>query len=128
MLNRKLESAVLTIIIGYFIVPFLFSEWRTDYFTIGLMVTPFAIPFVFIVGILFSWWLEKRITNPILFVVLHGLFGGVMSALFSWLLLMGQDIATFFIAGLIYATLFSLLDLVLRKTRFYKKHTEVELG
>ncbi|WP_342526604.1 hypothetical protein MKY84_13135 [Chryseomicrobium sp. FSL W7-1435] len=128
MLNRKLEAAVLTLFFGFFIMPFLFSEWRTDFFIIGLIVSAFAAPFVFVIGILFSWWLEKRVTNPVLNVVLHAVAGGIVGALFGWLFLMSLDFITFFLAGLIYAVLFSLVNLLLQRSRFYKKHSGVEMS
>lgn len=126
MLNRKLEVAALTVVIGYFLVPFIFSEWRTNFFTIGLVVSAFAVPFVFLIGIPFSWLLQNKLTNPVLSLVLHGIVGGMISGLFGLFVVQGMEFLLFFMAGLIYAALFALLDYLLQKTRFYKKHSGLE--
>lgn len=126
MLNRKLEAVVLTLAVGFLIVPFLFREWHTDYFMIGFVVTLYAAPILLVIGFPFSWWVEKRVNNVTVSIVLHAFAGGAVGALFGWIFLMSLNLTTYFLAGMIYATLYSLFDLLLQKTRFYNKHSGLE--
>lgn len=122
MLNRKLESAVLTVILGFFVMPFVFTTWQSDYFTIGLVISMYAAPFVFLGAIPISYFIQKRAYKPLAAAVGHGVAGLVMSAVFGIFTQAPLDVWTLaLVSGVSYSLLFFGVDWVLANTQFYKK-------
>lgn len=129
MLNRKLEAAVLTIFIGYFVMPFLFNDWQDDYFMIGLVVTAYAAPFVFIFGIPISYFIQNRIQNNLQAFVSHGIAGLLLSLGFGIVMQYPLDMLTLIlVAGLGYSLLFYFIDWLLQKLKFYIVDTPEKSG
>lgn len=122
MLNRKLEAAVLTVILGFFVMPLVFTTWQSDYFTIGLVISMYAAPFVFLGGIPISYFIQKRASRPLAAAVGHGVAGLVMSTVFCIVTQSTLDIWTLaLVSGVSYSLLFFGVDWVLANTHFYKK-------
>lgn len=122
MLNRKLESAVLTVILGFFLMPLVFTTWQSDYFTIGLVISMYAAPFVFIGGIPISYFIQKRVSRPLAAAVSHGVAGLVMSAIFCIVTQAPLDVWTLaLVSGVSYSLLFFGVDWMLANTQFHKK-------
>lgn len=120
MLNRKLEAAVLTLPVAYFIVPFFFPDWLQSYFIIGAIVTMYAAPYVFLIGLPVSWWIQKRTNNVIVSLVWHGIAGALGGALAGWIFNEVPSSLLFIVIGLVYSLLFLTIDNLLARVRFYR--------
>ncbi|MFC4355018.1 hypothetical protein ACFO0S_08160 [Chryseomicrobium palamuruense] len=121
MLNRKLEAAVLTLPIGYFIVPFFFPDWLQSYFIIGAIVTMYAAPYLFFMGLPVSWWIQKRTNHILIALGLHGMAGAIGGALAGWIFNEVPNSLLFIVIGLVYSLIYFGVDWLLGSTRFYKR-------
>lgn len=120
MLTRKLEVAIFTLLIAYFIVPFFFPDWLQSYFLIGAIVTMYAAPYVFLIGLPISWWIQKRTNHMIVSLVWHGMAGAIGGALAGWIFNDVPSSLLFIVIGLVYSLLFFTIDNLLARVRFYK--------
>lgn len=125
MLNRKLEAATLTIIIGFFLVPFITEGWRSDYFMIGFIFTSYIAPVLLIVGIPVSVVISNRVRSVVTNGAMHAVAGVVTAALYGFVLGFGLFATEILIIGFIYSVLFWGVDQILMKTRFYKSENGV---
>lgn len=121
MLNRKLEAAIFTLLIAYFIVPFFFPDWLQSYFLIGAIVTMYAAPYVFFIGLPVSWWIQKRTNNVFVSLVWHGMAGAIGGALSGWIFNDVPSSLLFIVMGLVYSLIYFGVDWLLGSTRFYKR-------
>ncbi|WP_391205219.1 hypothetical protein [Psychrobacillus sp. L4] len=78
--DRKLLAALLTSIVSFFVLPFVFVQPYDSYFQVGLGVSIVSVPIIFTYGIFTSIWVE-RIANrrenkkELVMFALHGAFG-----------------------------------------------------
>lgn len=121
MVSRKLEAAIFTLLIAYFIVPFFFPDWLQSYFLIGAIVTMYAAPYVFLIGLPVSWWIQKRTNHVLLLLLFHGLAGMFGGGLAGWIFNEVPTSWLFISIGLVYSMIYFGVDLVLGRTRFYKR-------
>ncbi len=117
MLSRKLFSAVLTTIICYFLVPFFFNEFSSDYFLIGLAVSTITVPILFIVGILSSIAIEasSKQHHFLLSYVKH-LGCGIICGLIMLLITEGSmdSIVLYLLIAITYVTVFFANDYTIK--------------
>ncbi len=126
MLNRKLEAAVLTVILGFFVMPLVFTTWQSDYFTIGLVISMYAAPFVFLGGIPISSFIQKRASRPLAAAVGHGVAGLIMSAVFGIVTQAPLDVWTLaLVSGVSYSLLFFGVDYFLTFLKLYKDNSQL---
>lgn len=125
MLNRKLEAATLTIMIGFFLVPFVTEDWRSDYFMIGFIFTCYVTPVLLLLGLPISILISTKIRRTHLMGIIHAL-AGISTAILCGLVLGFSTIdAMIIFIGFLYSVLFWAVDQILMKTRFYKRENGV---
>lgn len=117
MLSRKLFAAVLTTIICYFLIPFFFNDFSSNYFLIGLAVSTITVPILFIVGILSSIAIEilSKQHHFLLSYVKH-LGCGIICALIVLFIAEGSMDSSFFylLIAITYVTVFFANDYTIK--------------
>lgn len=124
MLSRKLFAAVLTTIICYFLIPFFFNDFSSNYFLIGLAVSTITVPILFVVGILSSIAIEvlSKQQHFLLSYVKH-LGCGIICALIVLFIAEGSMDSSFFylLIAITYVTVFFANDYTIKYVE--NKHT-----
>lgn len=126
MLSRKIETAILTLLVAYFIVPFFFPDWLQSYFLIGAIVTMYAAPYVFFIGLPVSWWIQKRTKHVIVSLLCHGVAGASGGMLAGWIFNEVPNSLLFIGIGFVYSLIYFGIDWLLARTRFYKRELNGE--
>lgn len=121
MLNRKVEAATLTIIIGFFLIPFVIEGWRSDYFMIGFIFTSYIAPILLLVGLPISLAISKKFRSTFIIAAIHVLTGIAVAFLYGLVLGFGTFDTMIIFIGFLYSVLLWGVDQLLMKTRFYKR-------
>lgn len=106
--------------IGFFLVPFVTQEWRSDYFIIGFIFTSYIAPLLLLMGIPVSVVISNRVRTFVTHGAMHAVAGVVTAALYGFVLGFGLFATEILIIGFLYSVLFWAVDQILMKTRFYK--------